>query len=88
MKSNDIVLDIPTDRIIIAKKHIIDYKTSSDRLSLNHNVRRSQSFLLRANQKKVLFPGEFVELQAPSELERDAEISLEPCCDSLCTSYN
>ena len=60
---------------------------SSNRLSLNDNVRRSHSFMLRANQKKVLFPGEFVELQAPSELQRDAEISLEPRCDSVCTTW-
>ena len=83
MRMNDIILDIPHDTIIVSPNHKIPY-------AINHSlhdkttsqVRRSQSFLIRAQDKATILPGEYIEVQNPIELSTDCEIAIEPRCDS------
>ncbi len=82
LKENDIVLDIPSDRIVIGGTLSIPYTTSQiAKLQAN----RTSSFLLRSDEKFVLMPGEYREFQNPTGLSDDAIIAVdmvEPRCDS------
>jgi len=80
LKDNNIVLDIPHDQIIIDNKHIIKYNISSHAPDLT--ILRTQSHLLRSPEKHVIFPGEYVDLLAPSDLKHDIDIAVEPRSDS------
>ena len=81
MRDNNIILDIPHDRIILFNKHMIDYSTKDDTHMTSAQIRRAQSFLLRAQQSQVVLPGDYLELPAP-ELLDDVEVAVEPRCDS------
>ena len=84
MRDNDIQLDIPRNCIIIQGKHKIPYDPGpTPRLE----VRRTQSFLLRSPTHETLFPGDFLEVEAPHEFSDFTNIAVEPRYDSHSNSW-
>ena len=84
MRDNDIQLDIPHNCIIIQGKHKIPYNPGpTPRLE----VRRTQSFLLRSPTHETLFPGDFLEVEAPHEFSDFTNIAVEPRYDSHSNSW-
>ncbi len=76
LEDNQISLDIPNHRIIIGGKDIIHYDQSHSSIPNTSQVRRSQSFLLRANEDRIVLPGDFLEVETPVNLQND--ICFEP----------
>lgn len=85
LKSNHIVLDAPNDRLIIKDENIIEYGNRHKHSPKSVQVRRS--YLLRADTKKVILPGEFIEVEAPAEISGDTEVSVEPRSDSCVKNW-
>jgi hypothetical protein len=81
MKANKIVLNIPNDQIIIQGKEVITY-TNPGYQNATPQIRRSQSYLLRAPAHTIIHAGEFIELNKPEGLSDDVDIAVEPRCDS------
>jgi len=73
MRENNIVLDLPKDRLIVQGKPIT-YESRKKASSI-------KSFLLRANCKEVLYPGDYLEIQAPTSLKDDVSLAVEPRTD-------
>ena len=63
MRTNKIILDIPNDQITISKQRTPYISKVNTPPQLE--VRRANSFLLRADNKGVIFPGGFIEVRAP-----------------------
>lgn len=82
MKDNAIVLDIPGDYIVIAGKHKIPYSPITGNHHSKVHVYRSESYLLRAQHKQVLLPGDYIELPTPAGMFSDSVIAIEPRCDN------
>ncbi len=85
LKENGIVLDIPRDTLWFGKepvKYILSESPAS-----SSQIRRSHSYLLRATNKAVIHPGEYIELPTPAGIPKDAEIAMEPRCDSHITFW-
>ena len=83
LKNNNIVLDIPNDKIIIAGKHHVSYSTAQRNTAMRSiRVNRSQSFLLRSPTKCILLPGDYLEMSTPEGLDDDTEIAIEPRSDN------
>ena len=85
MKDNNIILDIPKDQIIIDDKHCITY--TKHNLLDKPKIRRTDSYLLRAAEKRVIFPGEFAQFNVPPSINHATEICIEPRCDSKSPSW-
>ena len=84
MRDNDIQLDIPRHCIIIQGKHKISYDPGpTPRLE----VRRTQLFLLRTPTQETLFPGDFLEVEAPHEFSDFTDIAMEHRYDSHSNSW-
>ncbi|MES9905325.1 MAG: RNase H-like domain-containing protein [Sedimenticola sp.] len=80
MKHNNIVLDIPKDRLVVNGKHSFPYQNSTA-YELPTQIRRTR-FLLRADNSSVILPGDFVEISTPNGLPNDTELAVEPRFDS------
>ena len=81
MEENDIVPDPPRKQIIIQNRHFIPYSAGTSK-KLPLQVRRTQSFLLRSQKNQVVLPGDFIELQSPTNMEDNTIIAIEPRCDT------
>ena len=76
MRDNGIVLDMPNN-VILIKGRPFPYSTNVTSASPKSLVvRRTQSFVLRSEQKHVIYPGEFVQLKSPAGLEDDISIAM------------
>ena len=82
MKLNRIVLDIPMDRIVIADRHTIPYSPTQSGQHASIHVYKAQSYLLRASQKQVLLPGDFIELPISKDLPQDGILAIQPRSDN------
>ena len=78
MTTNDISIRPAMQQITIKGTSVTYYSpTSSD--SHHHYVRRTQAHLLRAPAvSSVIWPGEYLEMSIPKELEPDTSLALEP----------
>ena len=78
MATNDISIRPAMQQITIKGTSVTYYSpTSSD--SHHHHVRRTQAHLLRAPAvASVIWPGEYLEMSIPKELEPDISLALEP----------
>jgi hypothetical protein len=83
MKQNGIVLDLPNDSIVIAGKYTVPYNKPSKKIydTCSQSIKRSQSFLVKADQQQVIFPGEYIELQSPT-VQENTPIAIEPRGDT------
>ena len=80
MVRNDIGVRPAKRQIAIGDTEIIYYGSSS-RHTRQPNVRRTQSFLLRNNNRTVVLPGEYVQFSTPSDSDSDTWWALEPRLD-------
>jgi hypothetical protein len=81
LKSNEIVLDTPRDRIIVQGKHNISYAGNTHKEHVS-KVCHSQAFLLRAGKQTVIWPGEYIQLEVPNDLCDGDKVAVEPRVDS------
>ena len=79
MATNDISIRPAMQQITIKGMSETYYSpTSSD--SHHHHVRRTHAHLLRAPAvASVIWPGEYLQMSIPKELEPDISLALEPC---------
>ena len=85
LERNGIVLDLPQRTIHIGNKiSIPDSSTKPKQPSFQ--VRRTSTFVLRANTSQVILPGEFLELPKPKDLIDNSIIAIEPRTDTADTS--
>ena len=77
-KENDITVHLKQDQISIQGIRI----PYGAKPSIQHDIYRTESYLLRNNSSKVLFPGEFLEIQSDNLVGYNSEIAIEPRIDS------
>ena len=80
MRTNGIALDIPNDTIIIGKNHTINYNYK-EKPESPLNIR-----LLRASEKEILLPGDFLELQLDGGID-DMDVAFQARSDSPTPSW-
>jgi hypothetical protein len=79
-KTNKIVIDIPNDLLTVDGKHKISYKKRENRRYQTSN--KDKSYLVRADRSSVIWPGDYVELQVPEDVDDGDMIAIEPRMDS------
>ena len=78
MATNDISIR-PAMQQITIKGTSVKYYCPKSSDSHHHHVRRTQAHLLRAPAvASVIWPGEYLEMSIPKELEPDISLALEP----------
>ena len=78
-KANRVMVDLENERLFIQGQQFPWGATSEVPV---HRIRQSNSVVLRNDRSKVLYPGEFVEIQSASLSEYEGEVSIEPRVDS------
>ena len=78
-KSNNIDVHLGSEEISLNQKRI-PYGSKPD--SIQHDIYRVQSTVLRNDSKAVVYPGEFLEINNPSISNYEGEIAIEPRTDS------
>ena len=77
--TNDISLRPSKCQINIRDTETVHYEYHKAPQSSVHTVRRAQSYVIRTlSNASVLWPGEFIELDLPSDLGEDQSIAIEP----------
>ena len=80
--ANDITVRPALCQVRIQDSDVIHYNPDSDSTG-SHAVRRAQSYVLRASSSTtVVWPGEYVELDVPSDLGDDCVLALQPRTDT------
>ena len=88
LKSNCIVLDIPNDKLTVQGKYDIPYTCSNSiKQAVPGKSNGIQSFLLKATKPSVLWPDDYVELEAPSDFSDGDIVAIEPRTDSDMSSW-
>lgn len=78
MCANDIMVRPARQQIVIGGEDFIFYTPSKQQSSENH-VRRTQAFVLRASgESSVTWPGSYLEIDLPSDVQPDETITVEP----------
>ena len=80
MSSNDIAVRPSKQEIVMKDREIVSYGESKNNKRVGNRVRRTQAFVLRA-KATTIWPGDFVELDTPTELEGDCVLAVEPRID-------
>lgn len=81
MALNDIAVRPAKHQVILGDGTCYEY-SHTDINSSVHNVRRTQAFILRApSSRSTIWPGEYIEIDTPSQLPRDSTFALEPRTD-------
>ena len=82
MSANDIAIHPARQEIIIDESFKINYGPLSDQSSANR-IRRTQAYVLRSKAcSTVVWPGYYIKLDLPSDLDPDGTIAIESCTDS------
>lgn len=88
LKTNCIVLDIPNDKLTVQGKYEIPYTcTETTKQTVPVKSSSIQSYLLKASKPSVVWPDEYVELEAPQDFSDGDIIALEPRMDSNMSSW-
>ena len=78
MVTNDISIRPSKHQITIQDSNIIYYSPSSTPTHANH-IRRTQAHILRApSTTSVIWPGEYIDVPIPNEIEPDTTLAIEP----------
>ena len=78
MVTNDIAIRLAKQQITIKGTNVTYYNLKSSCLR-HHHVRRTQAHLLRAPAvSSFIWPGEYLEIPIPNDLEPDTSLALEP----------
>ena len=81
MSKNDISFRPAKQQILIGDTNIVRYGTSpSD--SPNH-VRRTQAYILKPEATSVIWPGNYLELALPSDLQPECTLAIESRTDNV-----
>ena len=78
-KANQVVIDFPNEKLFIMGQQFPWSATSNMPV---HQVRQTSSVILRNDASRVVYPGEYVEIQSDSLSEYEGEVSIEPRVDS------
>ena len=80
MPVNDVSLRPAKHQINIQDDCVVTYgHVTSDKVQ--NRVRRTQAFVLRA-QSTVVWPGSYIEVEVPKELQSDTVLAIEPRFDN------
>ena len=79
-KRNKVTLPLHTETIIIDG---VTIPYGSKPATIQHDIYRAESVVLRNNTTKVLLPGDFVEFSSPSLSPYEGEVAIEPRVDSV-----
>ena len=85
MTSNDIAVRPAKREIIIAGCEVASYGCSQS--PQTHYAVRACHLLRAPNTNTTVWPGEFLEIDTPSELLKDASLDIEPRMDSVSSSH-
>ena len=85
MVQNDISVCPSKKQVQIGDDTFVSYSTQP-KTSSTHTIRSCTAHILRAPVKTTIWPGEFIEVDTPSELPIDAEVAIEPRCESSYSS--
>ena len=85
MTSNDIAVRPAKREIIIAGCDVASYGCSQS--PQTHYAVRACHLIRAPNTNTTVWPGEFLEIDAPSELLKDATLAIEPRMDSVSSSH-
>ena len=85
MVQNDISVRPSKKQVQIGDDTFVSYSTQPT-TSSTHTIRSCTAHILRAPVKTTIWPGEFIEVDTPSELPIDAEVAIEPQCESSYSS--
>ena len=77
LKSNNIILDLPQESIVINGKSFRYKSPNAPRATPP-----SQSYVLRVSRSQTVYPGEYVECRSPLPTLRDGPVAIEPRFDS------
>ena len=78
--SHDIIIRTSTRQLILNDGSIIEYNHKSKKDKVIPAIRRI-SHILRVPSKTTVWPGEFLELEAPHPFDNDTPIAIEPRYD-------
>ena len=85
MIQNDISVRPSKKQVQIGDDTFVSYSTQP-KTSNTHTIRSCMAHILHAPVKTTIWPGEFIEVDTPSELPVDAEVAIEPRCESSYSS--
>ena len=86
--ANDITIRPAKCQIRIQDSEVIHYELNGDPTTGSHAVRRAQSYILRASSSAtVVWPGEYVELDVPSDLGDDCVLAIQPRTDTQTSKH-
>ena len=85
MVQNDISVRPSKKQVQIGNNTFVSYSTQP-KTSSTHIIRSCTAHILRAPVKTTIWPGEFIEVDTPSELPIDAEAAIEPRGESSYSS--
>lgn len=79
LTTNDISVRPATQQITIHGSETLRYSTNNSHTDHTSNIRATKSYVLRSSSPTtVIWPGEYIEVDLPPELEADAPIAVEP----------
>ena len=79
LTTNDISVRPATQQITIHGSETIRYHTDDNQLDVAHTVRATTSYVLRSlSPTTVIWPGDYLEIDVPTELGPDSTIAIEP----------
>ena len=85
MAANDIAVRPAKHEIVITECDMASYGCSQS--PQTHYTVRACHLLRAPNTNTTIWPGEFLEIDAPSELLKDATLAIEPSMDSVSSSH-
>ena len=83
MIANDISVRPAKYQVCMQGSLVIEYQPSKGPSSQSHAVRGAQCYVMRSSSPTtILWPGEFIEVDVPPDLEQDSIIAIEPRIDT------
>ena len=81
MSTNDISVRPAKQQILIGDTNIVHYGTSPSDSS--NGVRRTQAYILKPEATSVIWPGSYLELAFPSDLQSECTLAIESRTDNV-----
>lgn len=81
MSSNDVSVRPAKHQILIGDSSIVYYDTTPS--DPHNHVRRTQAYVLKPKASSVIWPGSYIELTLPSDLQPDCTVAVESRIDNV-----
>ena len=81
MSTNDISVRPAKQQILIGDTNIVHYGTSKS--DSPNRVRRTQAFILKPEGTSVIWPGSYLEIALPSDLQPECTLAIESRTDNV-----